>query len=203
MNVPQVHAPNGLPPALKMFTGFLESRAKSGVTFKPDQTIQCGWMWFKVGENGGGLSVLAPKLGVMPMEFGPDCSDALNLIAVQRYICDSFGVDPSLCSAMQSAIAVKGLADCKDIFINRLDEPNERSSGWFFGAADSKLDANVAENLELKSLWELSCLIPPATEFFLLPPGLQVFFSNSPIVLRDATPISPKEGSYFARKYPG
>jgi hypothetical protein len=204
MNIPQVHAPKAAEPALKMLTGFLESRVKGGASFKADETIQCGWMWFKIGQDhGGGLAVLAPKPGVMPMQFEPDCSAALNLVLVQKYVCDSFGVNPSLCSAAQSAIAVKDLANCKDIFMNRLEEASERSSGWFFGAADSQLDSDVADNLELKSLWELACHIPAAHEFFLLPPTWQVFFSEPPMVLRDSEPVSPKEGSYFTRKYPG
>ena len=61
---------------------------------------------------------------------------------------------------------IKDLANCKRIFINRTDQESDRASGWFCGASDSKLDVNDAQNLEQKSLWELSCDFPQLRDFF-------------------------------------
>ena len=169
---PQVHAPDAIAPTIDMLTKFLASRIEAGVSLKSGQSIQCSWMWLKIGEDqNGATAVLAPKFGAMPMEFLPDCSDALNLVLTQKYTCDSFGIECSPCSAVQSAIVVKDLAECKKVFMNRTDDEYGHASGWFFGASDSKLDVNLPGSLELKSLWELSCDYPLARDFFLLPPS--------------------------------
>lgn len=159
-------------------------------------------MWLKVGEDKNGqMEVLAPRAGAMPMDFVPDCSEALNLVLTQRYVCDSFGLDCSPCSAVQTAIVIKDFSECQDVFMNRTDPEKGRSSGWYFGAGDSKLDVNLAENLELKSLWELACQFPLARDFFLLPPGWQVVFEEQPVVLQDFEKAVPGPASYFAKKY--
>ncbi len=202
MKPPQVHAPNAIAPAIEMLTGFLQSRIAKGEKFESGQSIQCSWMWLKVGEDEKGETVvLAPRAGTMPMDFVPDISEALNLILIQRFVCDSFGLDCGFCNALQAAIVVKDLARCRDVFMNRTDGEKGRSSGWFFGGSDSKLDVNVAENLELKSLWELSCQFPMAIDFFLLPQGWQVAFREQPIVLNDFERATPRSGSYYAAKY--
>jgi hypothetical protein len=185
-----------------MLREFLKMRVAEGAEFKAGQTIQCSWMWFKVGmDEHGELVLLAPKPGAMPMNFVPDSSDALNLVLTQRYVCDSFGVACGSCSAMQSAIVVKDLHRCKKVFMNRTDPENGRVSGWFFGASDSKLDVNDTCNLELKSTWELSCNLPESRDFFLLPQGWQVAFDEGPIVLCDFEPATARPNSYYARRY--
>jgi hypothetical protein len=138
--------------------------------------------------HAGKQAIFAPQIGNMPMKFLCDCSDALNLILTQRYICDSFGVECCWCNARQSAIVIKDIADSKEIFMNRTDVEDGSVSGWFFGAQDSKLDVNEATNLELKNLWELSCQFPDSKDFFLLPAGWQVVFERSPIVLGISSP---------------
>jgi hypothetical protein len=202
MKPPQVHAPNAVAPAIKMLTDFLESKIAKGEKFEVGQSIQCSWMWFKVGEDEKGETVvLAPRAGTMPMDYVPDISDALNLVLTQRYVCDSFGVGCGWCNALQAATVVKDLAECRDVFMNRTDSEQGRSSGWFFGGSDSKLDVNLPENLELKSLWELSCHFPIARDFFLLPQGWQVALREQPVVLNDSERTTPRSGSYYAEKY--
>lgn len=202
MKPPHLYAPNAVAPAVEMITGFLESRIEEGAHFLSGQTIQCSWMWFTVGEDEKGRSVvLAPRTGAMPMDFVPDCSEALNLVLTQRYVCDSFGVEPGWCSAMQSAIVIKDFSECREVFMNRTDPEDGHSSGWYLGAFDSKLDVNDAENLQLMSLWELSCHFPLSRDFYLLPPGWQVVFDQPPTVLRDFERAVPEAGSYCARKY--
>lgn len=135
------------------------------------------------------------------MDFQSDCSDALNIVARQQYVCNSFGVEGVPCDALQTAIVVKDIGACRDFFMDRMDAPGETASGWFIGARDTRLDVNVEGNVELRSLWEISCLIPVAFEFFLLPQGWQVVLARSPVVLRDYEPATPQPGSYFEKKY--
>ena len=202
MNQPRIHAPRAAAPAVNMLMDFLTSRIAEGAEFQIGQTIQCSWMWFKVGaDEDGELALLAPRPGVMPMSFVTDSSDGLNLVLTQRYICDSFGVECGWCNALQSAIVIKDLAGCKKIFMNRTDDADGRTSGWFVGASDTGLDVNDAHNLELKSLWELSCALPESKDFFLLPQGWQVVFEARPVVLRDAQVAKAKPSSYYATRY--
>ena len=202
METPHLHAPTAIAPAIEMLTGFLESRIEAGASFQSGQTIQCSWMWFKVGEDETGRSVvLAPRAGVMPMDFVPDCSEALNLVLTQRYVCDSFGLESCACSAIQSAIVIKDLARCREVFMNRIDPENGHSSGWYFGAFDGEVDVNDPENLQLMSLWELSCHFPLSRDFFILPQGWQVVLDQKAEVLKDFERAVPEAGSYYARRY--
>jgi hypothetical protein len=202
MNAPRIHAPRAVAPAVNMLKDFIKSRMSEGAEFSIGQTIQCAWMWFRVGtDERGQPTILAPRMGVMPMDFVPDCSDALNLVLTQRYLCDSFGVECDWCNAVQSAIVVKDLANCKGIFMERSEQENGRASGWFCGASDTKLDMNDVRNLELKSLWQLSCALPQSRDFFLLPKGWQVALEDRPIVLCDRKLVSARLNSYYLARY--
>ena len=201
-NPPRIHAPKATAPAVKMLTDFLKSRISEGAKFQIGHTIQCAWMWFKVGtDETDQPTILAPRTGIMPMSFVTDSSDALNLVLTQRYVCDSFGVECGWCNAVQPALAIKDLADCKKVFMDRMEKGDGSTSGWFFGASDTKLDANDANNLEFKSLWELSCDLPESRDFFLLPQGWQVVFDERPVVLHGWNPATAQPNSYFASRY--
>ena len=201
MKPPRINAPRAIAPAVEMLRSYLQSRIAEGVMFTCGQTIQFSWMWFQVGSERDELVIRGPKSGVMPIEFTTDCSDALNLVLTQRYVCDSFDANIGWCSAVQSAIVIKDIAQCRQIFMNRMEEQEGNVSGWFFGATDSQLDANDAESLELKSLWELSCDIPASADFFLLPSGWQVSFNERPLVFQGSKFVSARSDSYYAAKY--
>jgi hypothetical protein len=195
--LPKLHAPDAIEPARDMLVGFLKTRAAEGAEFAPGETIQCGWMWFIIDEQG----VAAPQMGVMPMAFQADCSAALNLVLRQRYLCDSFDLGYGWCDARQAALTIKGIGECNEIFMNRQHEASGHDSGWYFGASDNPRDPNDPSNLEWRSLWELACLFPTSLEFFLLPPEHQVTLEGRPVVLRDFQALVAKPESYFAVKY--
>jgi len=202
MTPPTVHAPTAVAATLRLMTEFLESRVAAGATFQPGESIQFGWMWFRVGTSDRGEpAVRVPEFGSMPMRFIDDCSEALNLVLLQQYVCDSFAVAPSECSCMQSALVIADIDACHEPFIDRIDGEENRTSGWYFGAADSALDPNVEGNLKLRSLWELSCQFPVATQFLHLPPGWQVILKPKPQVLCNRAPAAPLVSSYVAKMY--
>ncbi|MFT5128529.1 MAG: hypothetical protein ACI8W8_002140 [Rhodothermales bacterium] len=199
---PEIHAPDAIEPALDMLESFIATRLEEGAGFEPGETILCGWMWFLVEEAGGKPTVVAPELGVMPMQFQANCSNALNMVLGQRYLCDSFGLSYGWCDARQAALCIKGIGECEEVFMNRQGESKDQDSGWYFGASDNPRDPNEPGSLEWRSLWELSCLFPRALEFFLLPPGHQATLHGRLAVLHDFEPLTPKPESYFATKYP-
>jgi hypothetical protein len=200
---PKIHAPDAIEPAMDMLANFITTRLEEGATFAPGETIQCGWMWLIVEETDGERCVVAPELGVMPMQFQADCSNALNMVLGQRYLCDSFQLGYGWCDARQAALTIKGIGESDEIFMNRQGEGKDQDSGWYFGASDNPRDPNDANNLEWRSLWELSCLFPRALEFFLLPPGTQAVLNGPLAVLRDHEPLIAQPESYFAAKYGG
>jgi hypothetical protein len=108
MNPPRIHAPKAIPSAVESLSKYLKSQIAEGAEFKIDQTIQCAWMWFKVGtDEQGQPTVLAPQTGVMPMSFVADSSDALNLVLTQRYVCDSFSVECGWCNAVRRPLLLR------------------------------------------------------------------------------------------------
>lgn len=201
MNKPQIIAPNAFEPALEMLNSFIDERIENEVPFKPDQLIQCSWMWFKVGVKENDLCVLAPEFGVNPMNFINDCSDSLNIVLTQKYLVESFDADFGWCDLRQSALVLKGFDDSNDQFMSRLDDVDGYSSGWYFGTSDNEIDANNPDNLELKSLWEVFCTHPHIGDFLLLPSGWQVFFEDVPVVLNDYEKARCKKDSYYQEAY--
>lgn len=195
--LPNLHAPTAIPAAREKLEAFLKERAADGAEFAVGETIQVGWMWFIIEEQG----IAAPQMGVMPMAFDADCSVALNLVITQSYLCDSFDLPYSFCDARQAALTIKGLGENRQVYMNRQNEADGHDSGWFFGASDNPRDPNDAGNLEWRSLWELTCLFPTSLEFFLLPPGHQVKLDGNPAVMRDLQRLTAKPDSYYAGKY--
>lgn len=198
---PQVYAPNAVDPARESLEAFIRQSMESGASFEVGQMIQMSWIWLKVAEDESGMKITAPVHPSMPWEFVDDCSEALNLIVRQRYVTDSFELDPGWCHSRQSAIVIKDLERCSQLFMNRTEPEEGNASGWFIGAMDSELDANAAENLELVSLWELYCTYKEFGDFFLLPENWQVVFESAPVVLRNFERIEPLPGSLFATRY--
>ena len=201
MNIPELHAPQAFEPAYDMFHKFLKDSFNNGIKFSNDELIQILWMWLKVEGSEEIFRILSPEFGIMPMNFIPDCSESLNLVLTQKYLVESFDAEYGLCNCMQSAIVIKDIDSCKEIFINRLGEEKNSDSGWYFGAQDSSLDSNNVDDLERRSLWELFCTYPIFGDFFLLPSGWQVVIEDSPVVLNGYSLAKYKSDSYYAEKY--
>lgn len=198
---PKISAESAIEPALDLLKEYIRSSITNGIKFNAGELIQVGWTWFRIDNIANELVVTAPELYKMPMNFTPDCSAIVNLIAQQRYICDSFSQPIEECNARQSAIVPYDLLDCNEVFINRTNRADNTVSGWFVGAGDSKADPNNHEDYELKSLWEISCLFPTATEFFLLPVNWQVVLKGKPIVLNNFNEVKSIDGSFYNQKY--
>lgn len=199
--IPSFRAPEAFDQAKNLLSDYLREQVSQGVTFKPGQFIQLGWSWLEVAEKDGQTILCAPQWGKHPMHFQEDCSEALNVVLLQRYFAESFTPQITPCHARQSALMIKDLDQCKNIFINRDEPTNERDSGWFFGAQDSQLEANDSQNLVPISLWELVCRYPASVECLWLPAGWQVVFEDRPIVLQDYEPAGFAQDSYYHQQH--
>ena len=189
--IPAIKAPTALPEALETFEEFLGEIADFGGEFIPGEMFRFSWVLLQVDEGENGPQIMAPKFGVYPFEYLEDCSEALNIVARQRFMADSFGVSVGRCTAIQAAITVKDLDECSNWVMTRVGREGDSVSGWSFVAEDSKLDPEVQENLELRSLWDLYSKRPELGEFCLLPQGM-----------KDGKVVTAEEGSYFAQKFP-
>ncbi len=201
IEIPTIHAPTASPSALSIIQSFLQEQVESGTKFKPNETIQVGWIQLKVSTSKAGLTLVAPCFSSNSKKLTDDCSDIINLFAKQRYIADSFKADYGWCSCKQYAVVIKEIGSCKDWFMNRIEPGKPNDSGWFIGAKDTLLDANNPEHLETISLWEIFCQRPQLGDFFLLPFNWQVILQSCPVVLYDCTIVEPLPGSLFERMY--
>jgi len=198
-----ISAPTALPATVRSTEAALIDMANSGSVFKDGQTLQMGWMWFKFKEVAGTLCLQVPESGKMPFIWNRDCSAGLNTVMMQKFVNDSFGIEQMECHACQSAILLKGLDRKDGMFMNRLDSLNANDSGWFIGAERGNADVNDPENLERKSLWEISCIFPETLLFWMLPSGWQVVFNDIPVVLKDFQVQQAIPGSLYATRYMG
>ncbi len=201
MNIPEIYAPNAIEPALDILQGYLLDRANEIDGYSDSEFIQFSWVFLKILEIEGKLKIYSPEFGAMPIRFIEDSSDSINLVARQKYIADSFGVEGSGCNFRQTATVVKDIGQCSRVFMNRSWPKEGMGSGWFFGALDSALDVNDTANLEVRSLWELFCLFPSSGDFFLLPEGWQVMLDEKPIVLFDYEEADFIKDSFYDNKY--
>ena len=199
--VPFVHAPSALEPALHMLEHWLHESVAGGVGFQDGEIVDVGWMTFLVSVDSRGVRVAAPQIGSSPMTFVEDCSTALNLIAAQQYLLDSFGAEASPCSCRQSALVINDLFACDSWFLDRLDPGEGGESGWYVGAHESGLDPGDHRNLGLVSLWDLFSYRPYIGPFLQLPPGWQVSFEERPIVLYQREPVAPYPRSFYTQQY--
>ena len=201
MDIPEIFAPHAIEPAYKLLKNYLEQRANAIEKYSNDELLQMSWMFFMIKEINGKMKILSPEFGVMPINFIDDCSDGLNLVVKQKYLVESFVSELSGCNYRQSALVIKDIDKCNNVFMNRLGCEEQSESGWYFGAEDTSLDANNPENLEFISLWELFCRYPLSGDFFLLPAGWQVVLADTPIVLNDFSEAKYQKDSFYEQKY--
>jgi hypothetical protein len=184
-----------------MLEHWLHESVLGGVGFHDGEIVDVGWMSFRVSVDAHGVRVAAPQVGSSPMAFVEDCSTALNLIAAQQYLLDSFGAEACACSCRQTALVVNDLFECETWYIDRLDAGAHGESGWFFGAHESRLDPTDSRNLGVVSLWDLFSHRPYVGPFLQLPPGWQVSFEERPIVHYQHEPVAPYPRSFYTRQY--
>ena len=194
-------AADGLIPGAEATQTLLHRTLEQAERIRIGETIRLGWSWFVVAEDGtGGLRVRSPRPLVDPFSLIDDCSYGLNVVTRQKFVVESYDIDPVECHCRQNAIVVRDFDKCHEHFINRTDEPDEVRSGWFFGAGDSTLDVDAPDSFEVVSLWTMACRFPDAVPFLLLPVNWQVAFQDSgPVVLRDFEPQPARPGSYCAK----
>lgn len=198
--VPHVHAPGALAEALAMVQQWLEQSVAAGLAFQHGETVDVGWLPFQVSFDSRGLRVSGPRIG-SPMAFVDDCSMALNLLAAQQYLLDSFGAESGPCHAFHTALVVNDLLECPNWYIDRLEPTVEGHSGWYFGGLESQLDPQEDHNVGVMTLWDLFSYRPYIGPFLQLPVGWQVSFEERPLVSFEYEPVAPYPKSFYTQQY--
>jgi hypothetical protein len=180
---------------------YLEGQVKSGVIFRPQQTIQIGWMIVMVKKESEGLLALAePDLKEIPIRFTDSITNTLRHLRLQRDVAESIGVDPQFPSIRQSALKCAKYDDGHDFFMER-SEVLQNDSGWFFGCTNAEHNHNDPSILSRVSLYDLGCARPEIIPFVALPSCCSITLKGKDIqICQSGFPCSFKPGSYLDHK---
>jgi hypothetical protein len=183
---------------------YLEGQVKAGVIFRPQQTIQIGWMVVMVKEeNGEFLTLAEPDLQEVPIRFVYSVTNTLRHLRLQRDVAASIGVTAEFPSIRQSAIKCSKYDDGRDFLVERA-KAEQNDSGWFLGCTHSSHDHQNPSCLLRVSLYELACSRSEIIPFMALPSGCSVTVKGSTIQLnQNGFPCSVKPGSYLDLKMHG
>jgi hypothetical protein len=156
---------------IRWLAQLLKQDIESGTRFKPDETVQVGWAFFKLGASGmRTLSVLEPDFQGIPMNFVNSVTQTLIHLRLQKSVLESLSSDNTLAfpSQLQSCLICRNLYDRAEFIMERF-EISGNDSGWYLGCNDAAHDHNQPENLKRISLYEVACYRPDCIPFLALP----------------------------------
>ena len=187
----------------KWLVKFLEQAVASGERFAPGETVAIGWMLTRVVEvDDDTLTLHEPDMKSMPIQWVPTVRSTLAHLRIQKAIAESVGLEDELelPSIRHTAIVCTELGEEPGMILARA-EPKAGDSGWFAGCADPDHDHNVAENLDVTSLYQLAIAVPGAIGFLGLPAGVQVLIEAgaAPHIAMNGKRLPIKARSYLAQ----
>ena len=174
----------------------IENQIRFGVVFHADETIQIGWMTLKIAAKvDGGLEILQPEFGSMPVRWVRGANNAIRDITIQKEVSDQIGTPADYPSMRQSAvISPDFLGEHREFELSR-DVPEGNDSGWVFregryGGADGTLS----------SLYQIAITVPAIIPFLALPPDSVVRRSGVGIeIFSGGSTISSANNDFLAR----
>ena len=111
--------------------------------------------------------------------FTKDFELVERIHAAQVQVLQEEQVEPAFCNLRQCAICSKSYAAGSPLaFISRIGPAQEAEAGWYVGVADDPLDVDDPQNLNVKTLYEISIRDRRFLPFWLLPPGFRVAFGG-------------------------
>ncbi|MCA9221599.1 MAG: hypothetical protein KDA71_14810, partial [Planctomycetales bacterium] len=114
---------------------WLEDAIAGGARFLPGETVQLGWTLCKVNERADGrLSLLAPDMSSMPIEWTDDLSLAVQHLAVQYQAVKSIGVEPAFPNMRHSVLVGRDFDDTDVVIMHHQGSDGPADSGWFVGS---------------------------------------------------------------------
>ncbi len=182
---------------------YLENMVDSGVRYRPDETLQIGWVVTQVryASDSEKLSIFEPDFAGSPLAFTESVTMSLGHLRLQLGALESLGLEADFPSTRQSAICCNRLSDFGGLFLRR-EEACGHDSGWFIGCLDSDHNHDRVENLKRSSLYELVCENPSVVEFLAFPVGVSILLRGSYLeILEGEGEMKPKPGSLLDQKF--
>lgn len=153
----------------------------SSRTVAVDETVQCGWLVFRVVAIGPPVELESLDF-VHMASFTRDLSRAEVIYRAQHEVLKRHSVGEELCTLRHSAIVSKSYRpNHPDAFLKRDAVIEGHSSGWYVGVVNDPLSMEDASTFELRSLYELSISDARMTPFWLMPVGATVFLEDGSV----------------------
>jgi hypothetical protein len=183
---------------------YFERQLTSGTSFLPGQIIQLGWTLLRVTERADGTLGVQQRERVPEMPWLDTIDRALSDLWLQREVCASVGLDPEFPREDETALVTACADDAASLRMSRLIRKNPDLAGWAVTCADTH-DHGPGE---LVPLIAIAANLPAVVQLLALPYGLTVEVDYRPIgdgrsriaprVLRGASELEPRAGSYLA-----
>ena len=187
----------------KMLIGYFESGVANGTQFKPGQTVQLGWATLRLTQRDDGtLGVLEPDLK-HELKWVESVDQSLFETWRQKEILESLGLLERADYPRQAfqAIVCSKTFESQAFMMGRTEPHSPSDSGWFVGCLDDDHDHQKPEALSVVPLIEIAVKVPPLTQFFALPAGVDVVVTGPgrvrARVFVDGEERIPRVGSYL------
>lgn len=188
----------------RMLLGYFEEQVARGTKFLAGQTVQIGWATLRLMQRQDGtLGVLEPDLRG-ELKWIESVDQSLFETWRQKEILDSVGLAERAAFPRQALMAIVCTKawDSPTLMLARTEPTGPTDSGWFIGCADEAHDHQQPDALVAVPLIEVAVRLPPLTQFFALPPGVDALVIGPGRVRArlylDGEELPVRAGSYLA-----
>lgn len=153
---------------------------------KPGELVQFSWFVFRLTESEGELDIETLDFQAAA-SYTKDFELVEQIHAAQVQVLHKEQVEPEFCNLRQCAMCSKSYAaGSPHAFLRRFAPAEGAEAGWYVGVADDPLDVDTPQNLNVKTLYEISIRDRRFLPFWLLPTGYRVSFGGKePEVVRE------------------
>lgn len=165
---------------VNLLNDYLKSCIQSGEIFRPEETIQFGWMVLKIKRlTDVYLTLYEPDMHSFPIVWVRNVSNSIMHWRIQKFVADSVGLTEKMAfpSIFQSMIICKNVFNTNEFLLAR-DTVKQDDSGWFVGCTNTDCEHNNPENLSRVSLYRMFIDFPRLMMFYALPPESMVIYSG-------------------------
>jgi hypothetical protein len=153
---------------------FLKTRPNA----QPGETVQVGWLIFRITKCGEGLDIETLDFKSMGI-FTKDFQIAEQIHWAQHETLRRLRAIEATCTLQNGALVSRSyLPGSSSAFIERCSLVSDTDSGWYVGVVDDQIDLEDPDSFECRSLYELTIQDERLARFWLLPVGYRVFFDG-------------------------
>ncbi|MDM4770628.1 hypothetical protein [Solimonas sp. SE-A11] len=178
----------------------LESWVINGRRLAAGETVQIGWSFLQLKQQGEALGFLEPEFGSMPIKWVPGVTATLGQLRQHKDTVASVlpAESMDIPSLRQGCIVCTRVQASQGFLMSRAT-PEEDDSGWFIGCLDEDHDHQDMDSLELMSLYQaIAERASRALPYLGLPAGCSVKVQGSePLIQGQDGPLPIKPGSYL------